>query len=64
MSANFLDETMPLGLSMALAQNSLALYKFSNLTEKERQELVSRSHGVKSSEDMRLLVDGIAEGRI
>ena len=58
------SEDMPLGLGMAIAQNSVALEKFSGLSDDEKKELISGAHEVKSKNEMRSYVDAFAEGNV
>lgn len=50
---------MPVGLSMALADNPEAMQKFAELTEKQKWEVVSGTHAVKSREEMRQYAQNI-----
>lgn len=45
-------DKMPIGFSMALAQNSEAMRKFAMLSENERQEIINGTHIVKSKQEM------------
>ncbi len=43
---------MPVGFSMALAQNPEAMQKFSMLSEEKKNEIINDTHSVKSSREM------------
>jgi len=53
-------DEIPLGLGMALAQNSNAMMYFSGLSEPDRQNIIDRTHQIKSKEEMRHFVDNLA----
>lgn len=55
---------MPMGFGLSLAQNMEALNRFYAMTEKQRSELVNRTKGIKSPDEMRAFVDSIALGQI
>ena len=61
---NLFNDAMPMGFGMALACNSLAFDRFSSLTEKERAELMGRTRGIRSPEEMRAFVDAFANGKL
>lgn len=50
------NDEIPVGLSMALAENLHAMERFSNMAEQERQEFINRSRNVGSKQEMRSLV--------
>ena len=52
---------LPLGLGMALAQNEAAMKQFEALSEAEKKRFTVRAHGVRSKQEMRRLVDGLAQ---
>lgn len=43
---------MPMGFSMALAQNPEAMQKFAMLSESEKQQIIDGTHSVKSKQEM------------
>lgn len=43
---------MPIGFSMALAQNPEAMQKFALLDENKKQEIINGTHSVKSKQGM------------
>lgn len=53
------NDEIPVGLSMALAENLRAMERFSNMNEQEKQEFISRSRAVGSKQEMRNLVSGL-----
>lgn len=53
------NDEIPVGLSMALAENLRAMERFSNMNDQERQEFISRSRSVGSKQEMRSLVSGL-----
>jgi len=58
---NGTDSGIPLGLGMALAQNSPALAYFAGLSDKERQRIVEKTHGIESKKEMRGFVEGLSK---
>lgn len=63
-SYNLYNDGMPLGFGAALAANTAAMERFSNLSEKERAELVARTHGIKSKGEMRAFVEKFGAGAL
>lgn len=51
------NNELPLGLGMALAQNSDALEKFAALPESRKQEIINGTHSVTSKGEMRKYVE-------
>lgn len=45
-------DEMPVGFSMALAQNPEAMEKFALLSEEEKREIINGTHSVKSNREM------------
>ena len=43
---------MPVGFSMALAQNQEAMQKFATLSEDKKQQIIQGTHSVKSRKEM------------
>ncbi|MCL2055570.1 MAG: hypothetical protein FWG90_14225 [Oscillospiraceae bacterium] len=60
MDINQSENGIPLGLGMALAQNSAALSRFAGLSKEERQKIIDRTHGINSKKEMRGFVDNLA----
>ncbi len=53
---NLYNDGLPMGFGMALAANMLAYDRFSALSQREREELIARTHGIESPEEMRNFV--------
>lgn len=53
------NDEIPVGLSMALAENLHAMEKFGSMSEQERKEFINRSRAVNSRQEMRSLVYGL-----
>lgn len=53
------NDELPLGLSMALAENLHAMQKFSNMTEDEQRAFINRSRNAESKQEMRELVSDL-----
>ena len=53
---------LPLGLGMALAQNSGAMQAFAEMTEAQKLGVIDRTHTISSKKEMRHLVDSIGDG--
>lgn len=45
-------DEMPMGFSMALAQNPEAMQKFAMLSESEKRQIIDGTHSVKSRQEM------------
>lgn len=50
---------MPIGFSMALAQNEDALKKFGTMSEPERNAVLNRAHNARSEQEMTQIASGI-----
>ncbi|MCL2698272.1 MAG: hypothetical protein FWE74_09370 [Oscillospiraceae bacterium] len=61
MFVNDTDRGVPLGLGMALAQNSGALSRFAGLPLAERQAIIERTHSIGSKKEMKSFVDNLAK---
>lgn len=57
-------QELPLGLSMALAQNPIAYGYFAKLSPQQKQQIIDSAHGVRSKKEMQQFVDGMADGDI
>lgn len=55
----FNNDEIPVGLSMALAENLHAMERFGNLNEQQRQDFIQQSRSVGSKQEMRSLVSGL-----
>jgi len=52
---------IPLGFGMALAQNLDAMKHFANLSDVQKQAVISGTHNIKSKEEMQMYVDNLIE---
>ena len=52
---------LPVGFTMALAQNGPAMMAFAGLDEVARREIVDRARSARSKSDMRNIVSSISE---
>lgn len=52
----FNNDEIPVGLSMALAENLYAMERFGNLNEQQQQDFIQQSRNVGSKQEMRSLV--------
>ena len=55
---------LPQGLGMALARNMQAMDYFSSLSAEEKEQVISRTHQIRSKEEMRSLVRSLSEHRL
>lgn len=55
---------IPLGLGMALAQNSTALMKFASLSEQQQQQMIQHTHSIQSKEEMQAYVNHLAQNHL
>lgn len=53
------NDEIPVGLSMALAENLRAMERFGNMGEQEQQNFINQCKAVKSKQEMRSLVSGL-----
>lgn len=53
------NDELPLGLSMALAENLHAMQTFSNMPEDQQRAFIKRSRNAESKQEMRDLVSGL-----
>ncbi len=60
---NNIGADMPLGLGMAIAQNSKALDQYALLSETQKSAVLEGARSVTSKKEMKNFVSGIAEGR-
>ncbi len=54
------QNSLPLGLSFALAQNPDAMRIYINLPEERKTEILEKARSVSSKDEMQSLVDGIS----
>ena len=52
-------DEMPMGFSMALAQNPEAMQKFAMLSEDKKKQIIDGTHSVKSKQEMHEYVNKI-----
>ncbi len=55
----FNNDEIPVGLSMALAENLYAMERFGNMDERQRKDIIQQSKMVASRQEMRNLVSGL-----
>ncbi|WRS26165.1 hypothetical protein U6B65_07305 [Oscillospiraceae bacterium MB08-C2-2] len=53
---------IPVGLTMALAQNLNALNKFSHMDAPQKEQFVQGAHQVNSKEEMQAYVNNLLQG--
>ena len=51
---------LPLGFGMALAQHPKAMERFANMSESEKEEVLSQLHSIKSKQEMQSFVADLA----
>ena len=54
-----MDSDIPLGLGMALAQNTEAFKAFGALTIPQQQDFIENAHSIRSSAEMRAYVKSL-----
>lgn len=54
-------DELPIGFSMALAQNGPAMANFAGLDQLQREEIISRARAAKSKSEMRSIVAELSE---
>lgn len=52
-------DEMPVGFSMALAQNPDAMQKFAMLSEDKKRQIIAWTHSVKSKQEMHEYVNNL-----
>jgi uncharacterized protein YdeI (YjbR/CyaY-like superfamily) len=57
MNNEFNKSDLPLGLGMALAQNSNAMTKFANLPDNRKREIIEQTHSLNSKQEMKEFVN-------
>lgn len=55
---NLLGE-VPMGFSMALAKNTNAMKKFSNLSKEQQQKVIEQTHSINSKQEMQNYVNNL-----
>lgn len=58
MNSNPLKD-LPLGLGLALAQNTKALDAFSGMTEQQKKEIIKKTHSIQSKQEMQAFVNSL-----
>lgn len=53
-------QEIPMGLGMAMAQNTDAMNYFSNLDDAGKQQIIEHAHNVRSKREMQDLVNNMA----
>lgn len=56
-----MNKHLSLGFGMALAQQSDAMKKFSNMTEDEQNKILSEIHNINSKQEMQSFVSRLAD---
>ena len=56
-----MNRELPIGFSMALAQNEAAMKQFEAISEPERQTILQRARNVSSKQEMQQLVWSLGE---
>ena len=52
---------VPIGFGMTLAQNTVAMNRYAQLSEAQKQDILSRAHNVRSEKEMHDLVNSLAQ---
>lgn len=58
------EPEIPLGLGMALAMNQDAMKRFISMDTKQKQQVIARTHDIKSRDEMHRYVQQIADNEI
>ena len=53
---------VPIGFGLALAANTAAMNRYAQLSEAQKQDILSRAHNVRSEKEMYSLVASLANG--
>lgn len=53
---------VPIGFGLALSANTAAMNRYANLTEAQKQDVLSKAHNVRSEKEMYSLVASLANG--
>ncbi len=57
----FKNTEIPMGFSMALAQNLPAMQYFAGLSENQRNQIVKQTHQIQSKEEMQSFVSSLTK---
>lgn len=52
---------LPLGFGMALAQHPESMKKFSNMSDAQQKEVISKVHSIQSKQEMQSFVSSLAK---
>ncbi|MBR7122961.1 MAG: hypothetical protein IKC95_05850 [Oscillospiraceae bacterium] len=55
---------VPIGFGLALSQNTAAMTRYAHLTKEQKQDILNKSHNVRSEKEMYSLVASLANGTI
>ena len=55
-------QKVPIGFGMALAANTAAMNRYAQLSETQKQDILSKDHNVRSEKEMYSLVANLANG--
>lgn len=55
-------QKVPIGFGMALAANTAAMNRYAQLSETQKQDILSKAHNVRSQKEMYSLVANLANG--
>jgi hypothetical protein len=55
-------QKVPIGFGMALAANTAAMNRYAQLSETQKQDILSKAHNVRSEKEMYTLVANFANG--
>jgi hypothetical protein len=55
-------QKVPIGFGMALAANTAAMNRYAQLSETQKQDILSKAHNVRSEKEMYSLVANLANG--
>lgn len=53
---------VPIGFGLALSANTAAMNRYAHLSEAQKQDIINKSHNVRSEEEMYALVATLANG--
>lgn len=57
-----MHNNLPLGLAFGMAMDEKALDHYSKMTEYEKEQLLAKSKGVKSKEEVQQLIQKLSDG--
>lgn len=61
MSDNLLNDGVPMGFGMALAQNTRAMQHFSSLSKDKQKAVIDKTKSISSKKEMQAFVDNITD---